>query len=203
MYVLSQEKFTFILKLCGALAMLMLLAACGGSGNTSSVTPTTQSGTVAASTPGVGPIIVQDTPTTTGTTATGATATTSTTGTPGATSNSGQVVKLADRTLTIRQVSKQAGSDASTTGISLTITVTNTSPSPIMNEATFYQLEGAEGDSFGTQSSVSANFYGAISSQGSRQGTIVFQVPTGAVSGIHLLFRPEVATDTALIPLNL
>jgi|SRR5581483_3844145 len=199
MYVLSRKKFAFILKLCGALAMLMLFAACGGSGNTSSVTPTIQSGTVAANTPGVGPVIVQDTPTTT----TGTTATTSTTGTPGATSNPGQVVKLADRTLTIGQVSKQAGSDASTTGISLTITITNTSKAPIMNEATFYQLEGAEGDAFGTQSSVSANFYGAIPSQNSRQGTIVFQVPTGAVKGIHLLFRPEVATDTALIPLNL
>lgn len=178
--------------------MLMLLAACGGTSNTGNATPTIQSGTVAANTPGVGPIIVQDTPTTTGTTAT-----TPTTSTPEATPNSGQVVKLADRTLTIGQVSKQTGSDASSTGISLTITITNTSTSPIMNEATFYQLEGAEGDSFGTQSSVSANFYGSIPSQGSRQGTIVFQVPTGAVNGIHLLFRPEVATDTALIPLKL
>ena len=181
--------------------MLALLAACGDTGNTSAVTPTIQSGTVAANTPGVGPVIAQDTPT--ATTATHSTTTlTPTTTRPGATPTPGQAVKLADRTLTIGKVSKQPGTDASTTGISLTITVTNTSQSPIMNHATFYQLIGAGGDSFGTQSSVSANFYGSIPPQGNRQGTIVFQVPTGAVNGIHLLYRPEVPTDTALIPLN-
>ena len=197
MYLLAWERTLSLLKICGVLAMLILLAACGDTTNTSAVTPTTQSGTAVINTPGVGPVIVQDTPTTT------TAAASPTTTTSGATPNPGQVVKLADRTLTIGTVSKQAGSDASSTGISLTITITNTSKAPIMNEATFYQLEGTEGDSFGTQSSVSANFYGSIPSQGSRQGTIVFQVPTGAVSGIHLLFRPEVATDTALIPLNL
>ena len=173
--------------------MLVLLAACGDTNNTSAVTPTTQSGTAVINTPGVGPTVIAsvvftvvapdaDTPTST---------------------IPKQVITFADRTLTIGPVSKQAGTDASTTAISLTITITNTGKSSIMNEATFYQLEGAEGDSFGTQSSVSANFYGTISPNGKRQGTIVFQVPTGAVSGIHLLFRPEVATDTALIPLNL
>ena len=172
--------------------MFTLLAACGGTSNTGNATPTIQSGTVAANTPGSGPTVIAfatfvvaspdvDTPT----------------------STAKQVITFADRTLTIGQVSKQAGSDASSTGISLTITIKNTSKAPIMNEATFFQLEGAEGDSFGTQSNVSADFYGSISPQGSRQGTIVFQVPTGAVNGIHLLFRPEVATDTALIPLKL
>ncbi len=177
--------------------MLAMLAACGDTANTSVITPTTQSGTVAANTPGMGPTVIAsvavsvvapdvDTPTST---------------TQGNAPK--QVITFADRTLTIGPVSKQAGSDASSTGISLTITIANTSKALIMNEATFYQLEAAEGDSFGTQSSVSANFYGSIAPNGSRRGTIVFQAPTGAVSGIHLLFRPEVATDTALIPLNL
>jgi Domain of unknown function (DUF4352) len=199
MHPLSSKKSTAILNICGALAIFLLLSACGGAGNTNSATPTIQSGTVAANTPGVGPIIVQSTPTaaTTGTTPTATR--------PGATPDpgQGQVIKLGDRTLTMGQVSKQAGTDASSTSISLTITVTNTSLSSILNQATFYQLEGAEGDAFGTQSSVSANFYGSIPPRGSRQGTIVFQIPTGAVKGIHLLFRPEVATDTALIPLNI
>lgn len=196
MYFLSQKRTILILKLCGTLAMLAVVAACGdSSNNTSPVTPTVQSGTVGASTPGSGPtVIVQATPTTTGITST-------TTGT-GATPTPGQVIKLADRSLTIVQAGKLAGTDASSTGISLALIVTNTGQSPIMNQATFYQLEGAEGDSFGTQSSVSANFYGSIPARSSRQGTIVFQVPTGAVNGIRLLYRPEVATETTLIPLN-
>jgi len=204
MYLFSRKRAIPIVKINGALALLALLAllaACSSAGsanNTGGVTPTTQSGTVEPSTPGTGPIVIQVTPTMT------TSAATPTTTRPGATPDPapGQVIKLADRTLTMGQVSKQAGTDASTTGISLTITVTNTSKAAIMNAASFYQLVAAEGDAFGLQSSVSANFYGSIPPQGSRQGTIVFQVPTGAVSGLRLLFRPEVATDTALIPLN-
>ena len=192
MYLFSEKRCISILKICGLLALLALLAACGDSNNTNAVTPTLQSGTVIANTPGVGPTVIAvvtvvvvatdvDTPTSTAT----------------------PVIKLSDRTLTINQVREQSGSDASTTGISLTITVTNTSPSSIQNQDTFYQLVGAEGDSFGTQSNVSANFYGSIPPRGSRQGTIVFQVPAGAVKGLRLLYRPEVATETALIPLGL
>jgi hypothetical protein len=197
MYLLSEKRFIFILKICGALAMLTLLVACGDSNNTNPVTPTIQSGTVAANTPGAGPTVIAIS-----TAVVVATDANTATSTPQGNPHK-QVITLADRTLTIIQVSKQPGADASTTGISLTITVSNTSRSPIMNQATFYQLEGAEGDSFGTQSSVSANFYGAIPPQGNRQGTIVFQVPTGAVKGIKLLYRPEVATETTLIPLGL
>lgn len=175
--------------------MVALLAACGDSSNTIAVTPTIQSGTVAANTPGAGPTLIAissavvtqvDIPTSTPQ------------GNPPK-----QVITLADRTLTIAQVARLAGTDASTTGVSLTLTITNTGKSSIMNQATFYQLIGAGGDSFGTQSSVSPNFFGSILPHGSRQGTIVFQVPTGAVKGIHLLFRPEVATETTIIPLNI
>ena len=174
----------------------MLLVACNGTANTNntiSVTPTIQSGTVAANTPGAGPTVIAI--------GTIVTAVATDVDTPASTAK--QVIPLADRTLTIGPTSQQAGTDASTTGVSLTITVTNTSASPIMNAATYYQLVGAEGDSFGTQSSVSANFYGAISPRGSRQGTIVFQVPTAAVKGLHLLYRPENAKDTVLVSLNL
>lgn len=194
------KRYTCILKICGLLALLALLAACGDSNTTSAVTPTLQSGTVEASTPGTGPTVITVV-TVVPTGVAGNTATPTPQWTQG--NPQKQVIRLPDRTLSIDTVSKRAGSDASTTAVGLTITVTNTSPSPIMNQATFYQLVGAEGDSFGTQSSVSANFYGSIPPQSSRQGTIVFQVPTGALKGLRLLFRPEVATETTLIPLGL
>ncbi len=197
MYLLT-KKYTHILKICSLLALLALLAACGDSNSTSAVTPTLQSGTVIADTPGTGPTVIAVV-TVVPTGVAGNTATPVPQGTQG---NPQQVIRLPDRTLTIDKVSKQAGSDASTTAVSLAITVTNTGPSPILNQATFYQLVGDEGDSFGTQSSVSANFYGSIPSHGNRQGTIVFQVPTGALKGLRLLYRPEVATETTLIPLN-
>jgi hypothetical protein len=168
-----------LLTACSILAALVFLSGCSGSAaNTGNVTPTLQSGTVAPGTAGIGPTVV----------ATAA-------GYP-------QVTKLADRTISIQQVSKQAGADASSTAISITIIITNTSKAAIMNEASFFQLLGAEGDAFGAQSSVTANFYGAIPPQGQRQGTIVFQVPTGAVKGLRLLYRSEVAAETVLLPLN-
>jgi hypothetical protein len=192
MHLLSQKRIILILKICGLLAMLALLAACSDAGSTNAITPTLQSGTVIANTPGAGPTVIAV-----------ATAVVVATDSDTPTSVAKQVIALRDRTLTISQVGQQAASSASTTAISLTITVTNTGPSPILNQATFYQLVGAEGDAFGTQSSVSVNFYGSILPRGSRQGTIVFQVPTGAVKGLRLLYRPEVATETALIPLGL
>jgi Domain of unknown function (DUF4352) len=196
MHLLLQKRNKRILKICGALAMVALLAACGDSSNTSAVTPTIQSGTVAVNTPGAGPTVIAG-----GTTVVAGNTNTATSTTPG--NPQKRVITLVDRALTIGPVGKQAGTDASTTGVSLTLIVTNTGKSPIMNQATFYQLIGAGGDSFGTQSSVSANFYGSIPPHGSRQGTIVFQVPTGAVKGINLLFRPEVATETTIIQLNI
>ncbi len=203
MRIFSLRKSTHILSICSLLVLLAPLAACGDSNSTIAVTPTLQSGTVEASTPGTGPTVITAVtvvPTNIATGVPGNTATPAPQGTPR--NPQKLVVTLPDRILSIDAVSKQAGSDASTTAVGLTITVANTGPSTIMNSATFYQLVGAEGDSFGTQSSVSPNFYGSIPSKGSRQGTIVFQVPTGALKGLRLLFRPEVATETTLIPLN-
>src|ERR1051326_138853 len=184
MHLLSTKNYTRILNICGLLALLALLAACGDSNSTSAVTPTLQSGTAEASTPGAGPTVitvVTVVPTNVSTAGTGNTATPTSQGTPG--NPQKQVITLHDRTLSIDAVSEQAGSDTSTTAVGLTLTLTNTSPSPIMNSATFYQLVGAEGDFFGTQSSVSANFDGSVPPRGSSQGTIVFQVPTAALKG--------------------
>ena len=167
------------------LVLISLLAACGATSSTPPrPLPTVQSGTVAVSTPGTGPIILL-----TPTSERGGTA-------------SKQMITLADRILILQQVSQKPGADASSTAISITIIITDTSSGFIQNKATFYELVSAEGDAFGTQSSVTPEFYGAIASRQTRSGTIIFQVPTGAAQGLQLLYRPEVPKETVLMPLN-
>ncbi|HZS76366.1 MAG TPA: hypothetical protein VFA41_07115 [Ktedonobacteraceae bacterium] len=177
--------------------LLALLAACGGSDNTATNIntnannnptggqPTPQSGTALPSTPGTGPVVVL-TPTTTGG------------------NSQGQVIKLADRTLTITSASKVPGSDSSSTGIRIALTVTNTSNAPVKNDASFYQLVGAEGDIFGLPPNVSSSFFGNLAPRASRSGTLLFEVPTAAMNGgLRLLYRPEVASETVFVSLNL
>jgi hypothetical protein len=175
-----------------ALVLFLLLTACSTtasnpgstSGNPNSSKPTVIYGTSIASTPGVGPTIIL-TPTTV----------------PGGNPHS-QLVTLVDRTLVITGVSQQAGSDSNSKEINLTMTIKNTSTKPIMNKAAFFQLIGSEGDAFGVASGATSNFFGTIAPQSSRSATIVFQVPAGAVNGLHLLYRPEVATETVSVALN-
>jgi Domain of unknown function (DUF4352) len=119
---------------------------------------------------------------------------------PGGKPGSQQIV-LGDRTLIINSVSKQQGVSANSTLISLDLAIQNTSAKAIMNQSTFFQLIGPEGDTFGYQYNSSDNFYGTIAAHTTRSGTIVFQVPTAATSGLRLLYRPEIATETAIISL--
>ncbi len=178
--------------------LVLLLAACGspvasssngnmGEGSTTSataaatttpqlVTPKTSSGL-----PGKGPLVIS-----------------SPTPVPGGKAGSQQIV-LGDRTLIIISVSKQKGASTNSTLINLDLAVQNTSHKAIMNQSTFFQLMGPEGDSFGYQYNSSDNFYGTIAAHMTRSGTIVFQVPTGATSSLRLLYRPEIATETAII----
>jgi Domain of unknown function (DUF4352) len=115
-----------------------------------------------------------------------------------------QQVTLADRTLVIESVSEQTGATANSTAVSLVLAIHNTSAKPILNEATFFQLVGSQGDMFGYQSTANASFFGTIPPQSGRNGTIVFQVPTGAISGgLRLLFRSEIATETVFVRLQL
>jgi Domain of unknown function (DUF4352) len=115
-----------------------------------------------------------------------------------------QQVALADRTLVIESVSERAGGTANSTAVSLVLAIHNTSAKPILNEATFFQLVGSQGDMFGYQSTATASFFGTIPPQSGRNGTIVFQVPTGAISGgLRLLFRSEIATETVFVRLQL
>jgi hypothetical protein len=121
---------------------------------------------------------------------------------PGGKPGSQQIV-LGDRTLIINSVSKQQGASTNFTLINLDLAVQNTSEKAIMNQSTFFQLMGSEGDTFGYQYNSSATFYGPIAAHTTRSGTIVFQVPTAATPGLRLLYRPELATETAIIWLNI
>jgi Domain of unknown function (DUF4352) len=120
---------------------------------------------------------------------------------PGSKASSQQIV-LGDRTLIINRVSKQKGASTNSTLINLDLAVRNTSDKAIMNQLTFFQLMGPEGDTFGYQYNSSDNFYGAIAAHTTRSGTIMFQVPTAATASLHLLYRPEIATETAIILLK-
>ncbi len=173
---------------CGVMVFFsfLLLTACTASNSNSTPTqPPLVQGTSVASTPGVGPTVIL-TPTRV----------------PGGDLHS-QIVTLSDRMLTISSVSKLPESDSGLVTISLAMTIKNTSAKPIKNEADYFELDSAEGDAFGMQSSADTNFFGTIASQSSRSGTINFQVPAGAANGIRLLYRPGVTTEAVSVPLNL
>lgn len=173
--------------------LCLLLTACSTtasnqgapSGNSTASKPTVIYGTSIASTPGVGPTVIL-TPTTV----------------PGGSPQS-QVVTLADRTLIITGVSQRTASESTTTAISLTMTIKNTSTKPILNEATFFQLIGSEGDTFGVASGAPSPFFGPIAPHSSRSATLVFRVPAaGVVNGLRLLYRPEVPTEAVFVALT-
>ena len=166
-----------------------LIAAC--SNNTKSVSnsvpiqPTLVQGTSIPSTPGVGPTVIL-TPTRI----------------PGGNGQS-QLVTLSDRVLSITRMGKLEGTDTNSIAINLTITIKNTSAKAISNNTAYFQLISAEGDAFGLGSKQVSNFFGPIASQSSRSGTIIFQIPAGAINGIRLMYRPDVSTETIFVPLNL
>jgi hypothetical protein len=188
------------------LVLFLLLVACGSAGSGSSNGNTgigstqdqgsTRSATAATITPqqvtpkassgsaGIGPLVIS-----------------SPTPVPGGKAGSQQIV-LGDRTLIINSVSKQNGVSTNSTLINLDLAIQNTSDKAIMNQPTFYQLIGPEGDIFSYQNNSSDNFYGTIAAHATSVGTIVFQLPTAATSSLRLLYRPEIAIETAIILLR-
>lgn len=115
-----------------------------------------------------------------------------------------QKVVLSDRILTITSVTSQPGASQSSTLIKLDLVVRNTSAKAIQNEAAFFALIGAEGDTFGNQDDNSSDtFYGAIGAHASRVGSIEFEIPAAAASNLYLLYRPEIATETVLTRLTI
>ena len=186
------------LVLGGVILVLFLLpVACGSAGTGSTqgrasataavtITPRLVTPKASSGSPGKGPVVIS-----------------SPTPVPGGKTGSQQIV-LGDRTLIINSVSKQKGASANSTLINLNLTVRNTSDKAIMNQSTFFQLIGSEGDIFGYQYNSSDNFYGPIAAHATSSGTIVFQVPAAAAtSSLRLLYRPEIATETAIILLKI
>lgn len=121
---------------------------------------------------------------------------------PGSNGHAQQVV-LPDRVLIIENVSQQPGTDAASIAISVTMMLKNTSSHAITNQASYFQLVGAGGDTFGLQSNAAAGFFGSITANNTRSGTIVFQIPMGAVAGLHLLYSPDVTTEKTIVPLKI
>jgi hypothetical protein len=181
------------------LAVLLLLVACNhaGSGNNGSTQGSTSSGTTATITPqlvtpksasgsqGKGPVIVV-TPSPV----------------PGGPAGSQEVV-LGDRTLIIYSAIKQKSASANSALINLNLAIQNTSGKAIMNQSTFFQLIGPEGDTFAYQYNSSDDFYGTITAHATHRGLVVFQVPTAATSSMSLLYRPEVAKETVIVQLKI
>lgn len=180
--------------------LLLLLAACTSAGNPTGNSSNGQQGTTSTATalptitpitpksvsgsPGIGPIVISSP--------------TAVPGQPGS-----QQIVLADRTLIINSVSEQKGTSTNSTLVSLALTIRNTSAKTIMNQSTFFELLASEGDAFGSPSSNSDSFYSTIAAHTTRSGTIVFQVPTAAASGLSLFYRPEIATETVIVRLKI
>jgi hypothetical protein len=117
---------------------------------------------------------------------------------------SSQKVALNDRTVTITSVTSRSGASQGSILIDLDLVVRNTSGKAIQNKAAFFELIGAEGDTFGQQANNSSDdFYGTIGAHASRSGSIEFQIPAAAASNLYLLYRPEIATETVLTRLTI
>lgn len=188
-----------------ACVLLAVLGACSSDTTSTNNKGSSETGQVPEQghgTPVVQGTTIVGTVTSGSTTGTGPTILVSPTPIPGAGPKSEQMV-FKDRTLQILDVNKQKGSDANSVSVVLNVNIKNTSGQTIQNQADFFVLVGAEGDTFGKQTNSSDTFYGTIDAQSDRNGTIVFSVPSAAVKGLRLMYRSEVAGETVFMPLNL
>ncbi len=115
---------------------------------------------------------------------------------------SSQKVVLGDRTVVINSVTRHRGMSQSSILIDLNLVVQSTSGNPIQNKEKFFGLVGPGGDSFAYQTNSSDNFYRTIGAHTSSSGMIEFEIPAAAASSLYLLYRPEIAKETALIRLK-
>ncbi len=109
-----------------------------------------------------------------------------------------QKVALNDRTLIISSVSTHGSALPGSVLIELRLAVRNVSGKPIRNNSAFFGLIGPGGDSLGDEVRTSAGFFGAIGAHANRSGTLEFRVPSAAESGLYLMYRPEITTETVL-----
>ncbi len=186
------------LYLSALISLLCVLAACGAENITSHATPVTANAVpttgstpivviAVRSTPGTGPTIIQSpVPIADGNTK----------------SPRGQQITLTHRVLLVTKVQREAGANADSVAIRLTMTLKNTDTKAIVNEQAYFSLFGAEGDVFGLTTDRTNSFFGSIAANGSRSGTIVFQVPTVAAKALRLLYRSERVNEAVFIPLS-
>ncbi len=99
-------------------------------------------------------------------------------------------------------VTRHRGMSQSSILIDLNLVVQSTSGNPIQNKEKFFGLVGPGGDSFAYQTNSSDNFYRTIGAHTSSSGMIEFEIPAAAASSLYLLYRPEIAKETALIRLK-
>jgi hypothetical protein len=119
-------------------------------------------------------------------------------GTPGS-----QIVVLGDRALTITGVRQQPGSNQDVTMIHVDLAVENRSASVIQNQPTFFQLTGAGGDTFAARTNSADPFFAAVEPRTTHRGSVDFEVPSATTSGLHLLYRPELAAEAVIVPLSI
>jgi hypothetical protein len=165
-------------------ALLLFLAACSSGKDQGA--PREITAKSAGGSAGVGPHIISDSK-----------------AQPGSGKYGGQKVVLRDRVLVVNNATLQAGGSEGSASIELDLSVQSTGAKGIENQAGFFRLIGPEGDTFGNQYNSSDSFYGAIAAHESRRGHVSFKVPEAATSTLRLLYRPEVPSETAIVPLKI
>jgi len=113
-----------------------------------------------------------------------------------------QVVVLRDRTLTITGATRHPGAGDRVAAIRVNIVIRNSGGVPIRNDRSFFELTGSEGDVFSSLRGAADAFDGVIGAHRSRRGSLSFAIPAAAASGLRLMYRPEVASESAIIPLK-
>ena len=168
-----------------AIAVAIVSVPACSSGSSSAPEPRVVKPTSLGGSSGVGPLVVE--PTATG---------------PGASSEP-QPVVLPDRVVTISRVSSQPGANERFRVIAIDVEIQAAGDHAILNQSSFFRLVGAGGDFFAPRTDGSDPFYEEIDARGSRAGSINFEIPKGAASGLSLFYRPEEPADAVIIPLEI
>jgi hypothetical protein len=111
-------------------------------------------------------------------------------------------VALADRALIVKEATRQASASADSVSIRVDIAIDNTGATTIPNEHAFFSLMATEGDILAARPEDATSFDSDIPAHTTRTGTISFEIPTRAASSVRLLYRPNAAGQTVMVPLR-
>lgn len=117
--------------------------------------------------------------------------------------NGQQNVALGDRTLTVNRAVRAAGSASSSVSVRVDVAIQNSAAVAITNDSTTFQVMGPDGDIFPAKPDASTSATGTIAAHSVRTGTVAFDVPAAATTGLRLMYRPSAGGQTVFIPLNL